>query len=123
MKTMALTTILLMLSLSALADTTTYVCDYKTFSDNEDGLQEVDSPFVLIFVVDNENGKAAIVGNSWSEEVTIIANDGGGLTFVEITVSGNVMTTTCDSSGKSVHSRNSVLLGELIPSQFYGRCE
>ncbi len=123
MKTIAFLVILSMISLPAHADTTTFVCDYKTFSDDEDGLQKVDRPFVLTFIVDNENGKGYVVGNSGWEEVTIIANDGGGLTFVEVTDSGNVMTTTVDSSGKSVHSRNSVLLGELIPSQFYGRCE
>ena len=55
MKPIAFLVILSMISLPAHADTTTFVCDYKTYSDNEDGLQKVDSSFVLTFIVDNEN--------------------------------------------------------------------
>jgi len=33
---------------------------------------------------------------------------------------GRVLTTTIDSSGKSVHSRNIIVEGEILPSQYYG---
>ena len=113
---------LLLLPFAALADTTTFVCDYKTSSDPEDGLQKVTNPFILTFVIDNENDKAYMVGNNGSEEVTIIPNS-DGLTFIGITETGNVMATTIVKSGATVHSRNSVMFGDLIPSQFYGQCE
>ncbi|GLO63828.1 hypothetical protein MACH09_43360 [Vibrio sp. MACH09] len=45
------------------------------------------------------------------------------ITFVEITGVKNVMTTTMAfDNGKSVHSRNTVSFGDLIPSQYYGSC-
>jgi hypothetical protein len=43
-----------------------------------------------------------------------------GYTFIEITKAGNVMTTTIDAKLKTCHSRNTVILGELVPTQYYG---
>jgi hypothetical protein len=48
---------------------------------------------------------------------------GEGITFIEITGGGNVMTTTIDQKMVSAHSRNTVVLGgDLLPSQYYGKC-
>lgn len=117
-----LTALLLLVPLAALADTTTFVCDYKTSSDAENGLQKVTKPFILTFVIDNENEKSYMVGNNGSNEVITISR-GDGLTFVEVTETGNVMTTTIVKSGATVHSRNTAMFGELIASQYYGQCE
>jgi hypothetical protein len=46
-----------------------------------------------------------------------------GLTFVEVTRSGNVMTTTIARDGAAVHSRNAIIGETLFPSQYYGTCE
>lgn len=46
-----------------------------------------------------------------------------GVTFVEVTRSGNVMTTTIAKDGAAVHSRNAIIGGALSPSQYYGTCE
>jgi len=104
----------------ARADTTTFECDYKTYGDDK-GLHKVKAPFRLTFRVDTSSKKAYIIGNVGSSEVSLVPN-ADGLTLVEITGSGNVMTTVITSIGKTVHSRGSILFGDLVPSQYYGSC-
>ena len=103
------------------SETDTYVCNYITYC-NESGLHEDKKSFKLIFVVDRSNNNAYMVGNMGSTEVSLVPSIAGGITFVEVTPGGNVMTTTISSNGKSVHSRNSIIDGELVPSQRYGIC-
>ena len=105
---------------TSLAETTTYRCDYSTYAD-EDGLHSVKGEFVLTFLMDADTSKAYILGNSGSAEVSML-DSSGGISFIEVTPVGNVMTTAIDPSGKSVHSRNSIMFGELLPSQYYGTC-
>jgi hypothetical protein len=105
----------------ARADTTTFECDYKTYGDDK-GLHKVKAPFRLTFLIDTSARKAYIIGNVGSSEVSLVPN-ADGLTLVEITGSGNVMTTAITSKGKSVHSRGSIMSGDLIPSQYYGSCQ
>ena len=103
------------------AETTTYVCNYSSYV-NEEGLHSVEEgKFVLTFLIDLETGKAYMLGNVGSTEVRMLTSS-GGLSFIEITSVGNVMTTAIDTKGKSVHSRNSVMFGDLIPTQYYGKC-
>ena len=78
--------------------------------------------FNLTFIVDGENNTAYMVGNNGSAEIAILSSS-GNINFLEVTDTGNMMTTTIDSKLKSVHSRNSVLFGDLIASQYYGSCE
>ena len=99
-----------------------YICNYDSYSD-EEGNHKVGKEFVLTFIVDSENKKAYIVGNQGSEEVAAIPHRIGGVSFVEVTGSGNVMSTVIDTAGNSVHSRNTSLGGKLVPSQYYGKCE
>ena len=65
--------------------------------------------------------KACILGNMGSSEVTAVENLSGGVTFVKVIDSGNVMVTAITSSGEAVHSRNGTMVGKLIPSQYYGK--
>lgn len=79
---------------------------------------------VLQFLSDEEAGKSYIIGNNGAEEVAELKN-AGGVTFVEVTGTGNVSVTTITHDLKSVHSRNTILAltkNELIPSQHYGTC-
>lgn len=62
-----------------------------------------------------------MIGNQGSTKVHLLNTD-DGVSFIEITGSKNVMATTLDKNGASVHSRNSVINGELVPSQYYGTC-
>jgi len=72
--------------------------------------------------VDKAAGKSYLLGNNSSFEVQRLeSND--QLAFLEITVTGNIMTTAIDRQLNSVHSRNSVIFGEMLPSPYYGKCE
>lgn len=98
--------------------TSTYECKFDSFSDGKTIGKE---DFKLTFLVDEKADKAYILGNNGSNEVVNIYR-GDGRTFIEITDTGNVMTTTVTPELEAVHSRHSVMFGKLIPSQYYGKC-
>lgn len=102
------------------AETLTIECTYATFSD-KDGRQALREPFEVTFIIDPAEESVYVVGDRGSGKVDQVAGE-GGLSFIEITGNGSVITTTFDSKGSSVHSRNTTLNGILIPSQYYGRC-
>lgn len=105
----------------ATASPATFECDYRTYSDGE-GLHKVGEPFRLTFLIDSKAKKAYLIGNNGSSEVEVIQNS-DGLTLVEVTGTGNVMVTAITSKGTSVHSRNGIMMGDIIPSQYYGSCK
>lgn len=113
--------ILFLLPSITYAETILITCNYLTFS-NEEGSHKIKDNFILNFVIDNKSGKSHLIGNNGSSEVSFFKND-GSYTFAEMTETGNFSVTTVDKNLKSVHSRNMVLLGELIPSQYYGSCQ
>ncbi|HHQ4779543.1 TPA: hypothetical protein ACSP0C_003299 [Aeromonas veronii] len=96
-------------------------CDYQTYSD-QGGNHKVTKPFILGFVIDDITNKAYEVGSIGVSEVSFIKGI-DSYSFVEITDTGNVMSTTIDNSLTSTHSRNTVISGEVIPSQYYGKCK
>jgi len=104
----------------ASAATTSYVCRF-TVEASPKGLAKQEKPFELRFVVDTATKKSYLVGNAGSSEVEIIPNT-DGVSFVEITNSGNVMVTAIATNGAAVHSRNGIMFKDLVPSQFYGTC-
>ena len=104
----------------AFAATLTIECVYPTFSD-KDGRHEVTAPFEQTFIIDAQKETAYVVGSQGSGKVDQIAGK-NGLSFIEVTSDGNVMTTTIDSKGTSVHSRNTWLNGIPMSSQHYGTC-
>ena len=122
MHKLACTTLVLAASLPylAAAATTSYVCSF-TVEASPKGLAKQEKPFELRYVVDTTAKKAYLVGNAGSSEVEIIPNT-DGVSFVEITNSGNVMVTAIAANGASVHSRNGIMFKDLVPSQFYGKC-
>jgi hypothetical protein len=105
---------------SALAATTSYTCQFMVEASPK-GLTKQPKPLELRFVIDSTADKAYLVGNAGSSEVELIPNT-DGVSFVEITRSGNVMVTAITASGEAVHSRSGIMFKELVPSQFYGRC-
>ena len=115
--------ILLCMPLVVYGETETFICNYSSHSD-ANGNHKVTDKFVLTFIVDMKKKTAYMLGNQGSEEVTLIPSGvGEGVSFVEITGVGNVMTTAIDSKGKSVHSRNTIINGKILPTQYYGKCE
>ncbi|MEM8563241.1 MAG: hypothetical protein AAGF57_13440 [Pseudomonadota bacterium] len=120
----------MLFSIGLQAQTMTFNCDYNAYS-SEEGLADVEPPFSIQFLMDLDAQKAYIVGNQGSTEVSIIPGT-QGVSFVEVTDSGNVMTTSIvldakndKDVGRTVHSRHVVVsgLGELMPSQYYGVCD
>ena len=105
----------------AFAETTTYSCNYTSYSD-QDGNHKFEKNFELKFIVDSSVGKSYLLGNNGTSEVKLIES-GDQIAFIEVTASGNIMTTAIDSKLNSVHSRNSVMFGEILPSQYYGKCK
>jgi len=63
-----------------------------------------------------------MLGNQGSTKVEMVRGL-DGLSFIEITSAGNVMTTAITSGLKSVHGRNSNFFGDLIAQQYYGTCK
>ena len=114
-------TFCLLSSLSVTASPITYICTYNSYS-NEEGNHKVKKDFILTFIVDEKGKNAYILGNQGSEKVANFTHPMGGVAFVEVTATTNIMSTAIDSNGNSVHSRNTSLGGELIPSQYYGKC-
>lgn len=97
----------------------TYECIYKLYSDNNGSHAD---NLKLTFLVDDTAQKSYVIGNNGSDEVVFI-NRGNGMSFIEVTDLGNVMTTSISLNMDTVHSRNSMLGDKLIPSQYYGVCE
>jgi hypothetical protein len=109
------------LATRAAAAPITYVCDYKTYSD-EKGLHKVAQPFVLTFLFDVATKKAYLIANNGSAEVRPFVQE-DGFTLVEVTDVGNIMVTAITKDGRTVHSRTGIILGEIVPSQYYGTCK
>ena len=102
------------------AATTSFTCNFPSMA-SPSGVKKESEQFELRFLSDPKTKKTYLLGNSGSSEVTAIENL-TGVTFIEITNSGNVMVTAITYSGEAVHSRNGIMEGKLIPSQYYGKC-
>ena len=76
----------------------------------------------LIFKVDTVSQKAYMEGNVGIVEVDFVLGD-EAFSFVQNVASGAVQTTTITRDGAVVHSRNTVLFGEIVAAQHFGRCE
>ena len=118
MKTI-LIALLLTTSLAASAEQVIYVCKYSEKTLN------------VSFELETSNMTARVVGaDGYTDSVQPVINAFHAITFIEITGTGNVMTTTIADSGVSIHSRNYVgppkpdsgLNQYLIPSQYKGSC-
>jgi len=120
-KRLILVLLISMLCQAAFASTNAFECIYETYSD-EDGNHKVKDNFAISFLIDSTAKKAYMLGNLGSIEVELIPNT-GGLSFVEVTGTGNVMVTVISDDGRSVHSRNGLVLGKIVPSQYYGKCK
>ncbi len=109
-----------MIPVCVLAETINYSCNYTSYS-NQEGNQKVKDKFELNFIIDRTTGKSYLLGNAGSSEVKALESK-DRVAFLEVTATGNIMTTAIDSKFNSVHSRNTVMYGEIVPSQYYGKC-
>jgi len=81
-----------------------------------------DDDFKLEFGYDDLTGKAVLIGNNGVADVDVHLGYGSA-TFMEKLNSGVVQTTTVSKNGVSVHSRHTILRGEMVPTQYYGQCK
>lgn len=111
----------------ASAEPAVLACSFESHADPEDGLAS-NEPFEFSIAMDPETSKSYIVGNMGTSDLHTIPTD-RSLVFIEMSDSGNVMTTTVmlkgglgTRAGDAVHSRHTVMGSALLPSQYYGRC-
>ncbi len=113
--------LILLTSISALhaAELMTITCDFYAYSEpNEKGKAE-DGFKGMRFVFEPGKSQGVMLGNAGESQVMIVSTD-DSITFIQI--DPIVTTTTIElKTMKAVHSRNTVLMGELLPSQYYGK--
>lgn len=103
------------------AATITHTCKFTSVASPTEVKQLAES-FNIKYLSDTLTQKSYMVGNAGVEQVSVVPND-GGISFVEITGSGNVQVTTIAKSGSAVHSRNTILSQKtLVATQYYGTC-
>ena len=96
-----------------------YACSFPRMVSPE-GAKASSPPFEMQFTRDTLTKKAFVIGNAGMSEVTAIEHE-NGISFVEVTDSGNVMVTAITKTGEAVHSRNTIMQ-RLVPTQYYGTC-
>jgi lauroyl/myristoyl acyltransferase len=118
-----LTAFLSLLPLHALCESVTWTCRYATYADKE-GIHKSEGELKLVFRVDSSTETAKIVSNDGKTEASVdmMYSPSGGLSFVEKKSGADVLTTSIDKNGRSVHSKNVIVDGQIAPAQFYGRC-
>lgn len=120
MKNIALLVAALLVPFAANAGTVTKICTFDRQA-SPDGLEKPSKPYVLTFMTDTVTKKSYVVGNNGSMAVRV-EPQGQGVSFIEMTATGNLIVTTVDNQGSAVNSRNVIIAGKLYPSQMYGKC-
>lgn len=116
-----LTVMVAMVSTIASGETVTYTCQYESYS-NEKGQHKVQDGFRLVFIIDTSKGTAQQLTDRGKFDVEMMPAPNEGMTLVEMIDGGKVLATSIDKYGRSVHSRNIILEGQIAPSQYYGKC-
>ncbi len=97
--------------------TTIYECIYNQ-STSKNGLERANYSLNFSF----KDGKANTFSKYGKAQVLVV-NHHEGITFIEVTQNGSVMSTTIQNSTlETVSSRNTLLNGVLRPEQFFGTC-
>lgn len=112
--------ILSLLPSIGVAGLSTFTCNYTHNCNVEDGCSE--SGFTLKFMLDTITHDAFMIGNNGMSEVYFhLGTD--GVSFIEFLQTGAAQTTTIAFDQTSAHSRNSIILSEMLASQYYGTCD
>ena len=119
LKGLAVMTIATIVPHAARGETVQWNCTYSKMA-SPSGITT--DNFSLQFALDTITVKAVIIGNQGMSDVDAV-NGTGGITFQERLITGAVQTTTIARDGASVHSRHTIVLGKLTPSQYYGSCK
>lgn len=105
-------------ALSAEASSVDFKC---TFDGGYTDEGKTNEKMEFSFILDDVTGESIMRGNGG---MSIVENHIGAdaITFFEKLFTGAMQTTTITFSGNAVHSRHSLLLGDMVPSQYYGFC-
>lgn len=99
------------------AEVVTYECQFE-YRVTDEG--KADEPMPLTFKIDTVSQRAFMEGNAGIVEVEIYVGS-EAFSFTEKLASGTIQTTTVTRGGLAVHSRNTVILGEIVAAQHFGR--
>jgi hypothetical protein len=118
-----LSALLSLAPIQALCDSVTYTCRYQTYVDDK-GVHKPEDDLKLVFLVDSSNESAKMVSSDGKSDVNVdmLYSPSGGMAFIEKKSGADVFTTSIDEHGRSVHSRNTIVDGQMSPAQYYGRC-
>lgn len=105
---------------NAVAKVITYDCSFSLYASTE-GVKKAEQGFSMKFQIDTISREAYMVGNAGLAKVEIFIGD-SGITFLEKLATGAVQTTTITGKGDVVHSRHTIILPEIVPTQYYGKC-
>ncbi|WP_093325999.1 hypothetical protein [Shimia haliotis] len=103
---------------AAVSEVLKWDCEFETRVDAEGVNREI---MPLYFTVDTISKKAWMEGNAGFVEVEIYFGD-SAFSFIERIDSGAVQATTVTRDGFAVHSRNTVIFGDIVAAQHFGRC-
>jgi len=118
---MVLVFTLLFINYPADAKNLRFDCHFQKYSTPE-GVKIINDEFKLEFTLDTVTGDAVLVGNNGMSKVfPEIGSD--GVTFLERLSTGVVQSTTVSRLGQAVHSRHTIINGEIVPTQYYGGCK
>lgn len=98
----------------------TYNCKFHHVN-NPDKIEKLKKPFEFKIISDDMKRTYYLIGDIGSTNLTKVVHL-SGVNFIEISDIGNITLTTIANNGKAVHSRNSLMFGDFIPSQYYGVC-
>lgn len=85
-------------------------------------MHKVQDEFKLVFVVDTQKATAQRLTDRGKVNVEMMPAFNGGMTLVEMIDGGKILSTSIDKFGRSAHSRNIILEGQVASSQYYGKC-
>ena len=112
--------LLLALPLTGIASEITYKCEFRRYTD-EKGIHLSEKALNLVFVYNQTDGTAEMTGSIGQVKVIPVEGD-LQVSFIEKTESGNIYVATITDDLDSVYSRNSIFLGNIIASQYFGGC-
>ena len=117
-----LSAFLSLVPIHAFCESVTYTCHYQTYGDDK-GIHKLENDLKLVFLVDtNENAKMVNSDGKSEVAVDMMYSPSGGVAFIEKKGGADVLATSIDMRGKSVHSRNIIIDGQVFPAQYFGTC-
>jgi hypothetical protein len=107
----------------ALCDSVTYTCRYQKYADAK-GVHNSEDDLKLVFLVDRSKETAKMLSGAGRSDVNVdmLYSPSGGMAFIEKKSGADVLTTSIDTRGRSVHSSNIIVDGQVSPAQYYASC-